>query len=212
MAVRRCEFEETGMPVVQAYEFEESFLTNGELRVKIFPQVSKEWAEFILMNRKARGRQMHDYDVVVGPVADDGVVYQLNLYMQRLITLDALVKELTFRKLSRQYFFGTERAIEKTETDMRLTKNQPQFFINSDVEQLVAYLHEDYKLPLLDAFDKVYGSRIYMKLGIQPRGSICKVLITSMIISRKSLPKLWIRRCRRSEKLLGVLRGLYHKT
>lgn len=113
MAVRRCEFEETGMPVVQAYEFEESLLTNGELRVKIFPQVSKEWAEFILMNRKARGRRMHDYDVVVGPVADDGVVYQLNLYVQRLITLDTLVKELTFRKLSRQYFFGTERAIEK---------------------------------------------------------------------------------------------------
>lgn len=47
---------------------------------------------------------------------------------------------------------------------MRLTKNQLQFIINSDVEQLVAYLHEDYKLPLLDAFDKVYGSRIYTKL------------------------------------------------
>lgn len=113
MAVRRCEFEETGTPVVQVYEFDKSLLTNGELRVKIFPQVSKEWAEFILLNRKSRGQRMHDYDVVVGPVADDGVVYQLNLYMQRLITLDTLVKELTFRKLSRQYFFGTERAIEK---------------------------------------------------------------------------------------------------
>lgn len=113
MAVRRCEFEETGTPVVQVYEFDKSLLINGELQVKIFPQVSKEWAEFILMNRKSRGRRMHDYDVVVGPVADDGVVYQLNLYMQRLITLDALVKELTFRKLNRQYFFGTERAIEK---------------------------------------------------------------------------------------------------
>ena len=39
--------------------------------------------------------------------------FQLNLYMQRLITLDALVKELTFRKLNRQYFFGTEHAIKK---------------------------------------------------------------------------------------------------
>lgn len=81
MAVRRCEFEETGTPVVQVYEFDKSLLINGELQVKIFPQVSKEWAEFILMNRKSRGRRMHDYDVVVGPVADDGVVYQLNLYM-----------------------------------------------------------------------------------------------------------------------------------
>jgi len=47
---------------------------------------------------------------------------------------------------------------------MRLTKNQLQFIINSDVEQLVAYLQADYQLPLLDAFDKVYGSRIYTKL------------------------------------------------
>lgn len=47
---------------------------------------------------------------------------------------------------------------------MKLTKNQQQFIINNDVEQLVAYLQEDYQLPLLDAFDKVYSSRIYTKL------------------------------------------------
>lgn len=113
MAVRRCELEESGTPVVQVYEFDRSLLTNGELRVKRFENADREWAEFILMNRKARGKRMHDYDIVVGPVADDGVVFQLNLYMQRLITLDTLVKELTYRKLNRQYLFGTERAIDK---------------------------------------------------------------------------------------------------
>lgn len=41
---------------------------------------------------------------------------------------------------------------------MKLTKNQLQFIINCDVEQLVAYLQEDYQLPLVDAFDKVYNS------------------------------------------------------
>lgn len=47
---------------------------------------------------------------------------------------------------------------------MGLTKNQLQFIINSDVEQLVAYLQEDYRLSLLEAFDKVYSSRTYGKL------------------------------------------------
>ena len=61
----------------------------------------------------ARGRRIHEYDIVVGPVADDGVVYQLNLYMQRLITLDTLVKELTFKRLNNQYYFGTEKSISK---------------------------------------------------------------------------------------------------
>lgn len=53
----------------------------------------------------------------------------------------------------------------KIEKDMRLTNKQLQFIINSDVEQLVAYLQEDYRLPLLEAFDKVYSSRTYMKLA-----------------------------------------------
>jgi len=47
---------------------------------------------------------------------------------------------------------------------MKLTKNQLQFVINCNVEQVVAYLQEDYDLSLIDAFDKVYNSRIYQKL------------------------------------------------
>lgn len=113
MAVRRCEFEETGNPIVQEYEFDEHMIDSQEVKVKIFDGVSQEWAEFILMNRMAHGDRKHDYDIVVGPVADDGVVFQLNLYMQRLITMETLIKELTFTHLNNQYFFGTERAIQQ---------------------------------------------------------------------------------------------------
>lgn len=113
MAVRRCEFEETGTPIVQEYEFDERLIRGQEFKCKVFNGVSQEWAEFILMNRMAHGVRKHDYDIVVGPVADDGVVFQLNLYMQRLITMDTLVKELTFSHLNNQYFFGTERAIQQ---------------------------------------------------------------------------------------------------
>ena len=56
---------------------------------------------------------MHEYDIVVGPVADDGVVFQLNLYMQHLISIEMLVKELTYKQLNNQYFFGTEKALIK---------------------------------------------------------------------------------------------------
>lgn len=113
MSVRRCEFEGIGTPVVQTYEFDESILNTTELNIKIFEGVSAEWAEFILLNRKARGQKMHEYDIVVGPVADDGVVFQLNLYMQHLISIEMLVKELTYKQLNNQYFFGTEKALIK---------------------------------------------------------------------------------------------------
>ena len=110
-AIRRCEFEGWGTPVVQEYQFDVNLLKSQELNVKQFDGVCREWAEFILQNRMARGRRMHEYDIVVGPIADDGVVYQLNLYMQRLISLETLVRELTYRRLNNQYFFGSEKSI-----------------------------------------------------------------------------------------------------
>lgn len=49
--------------------------------------------------------------MVVGPVADDGVAFQQERYLNGGMNLEQLVKELTCKKLNRQYFFGTEKAI-----------------------------------------------------------------------------------------------------
>ena len=111
MAIRRAKFEDKGSPVVQEYEFDESLLTSDELRVKIFDGISNDWAQFIVANRNAKGKRIHNYDVVVGPIADDGVVFQINLFMMHFITIEELVKRLEFKKLNSQYFFGTELAI-----------------------------------------------------------------------------------------------------
>jgi hypothetical protein len=113
MAVRRCDFEQCGAPVIQKYEFDERLLSSNELNVKRFEKVSKEWAEFIFKNRNSRGKFRHNYDIVYGPIADDGVVYQLTLFEQHIISIDQLVEGLTFRKLNNQYYFGTELAISK---------------------------------------------------------------------------------------------------
>lgn len=47
---------------------------------------------------------------------------------------------------------------------MTINKRQLQFIINSDVEELVALLQEDYDMSLTEAFDRVYNSRLYSKL------------------------------------------------
>lgn len=111
MAVRRTRIAGEGKPTVTTYSFDERLLENSSLQVKLFDTPSREWALFILANRK--GWMQPVYDIVIGPIADDGVVFQLERYMHRLITLDTLVEELTYRKLNRQYFFGTELSISK---------------------------------------------------------------------------------------------------
>ena len=73
---------------------------------------TEEWALFVMSNRNSSQTGFtHPYDIVVGPVANDGVAFQMERYEEGLIDLPTLVRELTFRKLNRQYYFGTERAI-----------------------------------------------------------------------------------------------------
>lgn len=114
MAVRRVRITGSGSPIVSKYRFIETLLDNVELKVKIFDKPCEEWALFIMANRGAEGTGFrHDYDIVVGPIADDGVAFQLERYARRMISMETLVEELTYRKLNRQYFFGTELSISK---------------------------------------------------------------------------------------------------
>ncbi len=114
MAKRKANQYLDAKPVVTTFLFDDTVLKSDELNVKIFQEVSEEWAMFILQNRKAsRTGFKHDYDIVVGPIADDGVVQQLDLYEMGIITLPQLVEALRYRDLNNQYFFGTERAIAK---------------------------------------------------------------------------------------------------
>ena len=113
MAERTVDREETGEATLTIYEFDESILTtHSDLKVKIFENYSKEWAEFIMMNRRNKNLEpMHDYDIVYGPIADDKVGLQISRYQLQYIPMEELIKQLSFIRPTFQYFFGTERAI-----------------------------------------------------------------------------------------------------
>lgn len=115
MAQRRVRIMGSGSPIVTAFEFNDDILHQSNLNIKIFPdEVSAEWAEFVNNNRNSSQTGFsHPYDIVIGPVADDGVAFQLERYNEGVIDLETLAKELAYRKLNRQYFFGTELAIEQ---------------------------------------------------------------------------------------------------
>ena len=84
------------------------------MKILLFPKVSVEWAQFVLDNRDLNHTGFsHSYDIVVGPVADDTVAFQLRRYLLGGISLEKLVSELEYKGLNRQYFFRTELAISK---------------------------------------------------------------------------------------------------
>ena len=109
---RKRMIRDGGSQVVQEYEFDEGLLIDSELKCLRFDTPTAAWAEFIFKNRsRSTPAFKHDYDVVVGPIADDGVAYLLNRYQEGSFTLEELANELQYKRLNRQYFFGTIKAI-----------------------------------------------------------------------------------------------------
>lgn len=103
---------EAGSPIVLSYEISDKAWER--LRVLRFENYSEEWARFILLNRNnASNSPVHDYDVVIGPIANDRVGVQLWRYENQVIDLSTLVRNLQYMKgITIQYFFGTEKAIK----------------------------------------------------------------------------------------------------
>ena len=101
-----------GYPVIQEYEFDESLLSGAELKVLKFEKPSTEWAEFIFKNRSRDNNFTHDYDIVIGPIANDGVAYLLGRYEEGTLTIEELSDKLDYKKLNSQYFFGTNKSLK----------------------------------------------------------------------------------------------------
>jgi hypothetical protein len=101
-----------GVPTLITYELDEAALTS-DLKVKIFPEKAcVEWLLFVDANRDRKNAEpVHDYDIVIGPIANDGVVLQLTNYREGIYSPEEAARLLQDRYLDQQYYFGTERAV-----------------------------------------------------------------------------------------------------
>ncbi|WP_288735330.1 DUF3990 domain-containing protein [uncultured Parabacteroides sp.] len=113
LAKQKAEQLQTGTPSITTFEWDEKAFNASTLQIKVFEDYCEEWAEFVFMNRnRNRVHPIHSYDIVIGPIADDGVTYQLRRFQMGIIPMDKLIEELKYSKgLTIQYYFGTERAL-----------------------------------------------------------------------------------------------------
>lgn len=102
-----------GEPIVYEYELTEEALT--ELNIIRFDcnEYTMEWAQFIRNNRQNRTRQqLHNYDIVIGPIANDTVGYQIRRLEDGIISQDQFLQEIKYHHITIQYMFGTEKALK----------------------------------------------------------------------------------------------------
>ena len=101
-----------GTPTLITYELDEATLL-PDLKIKRFPETATvEWFLFVDANRDRKNiKPIHDYDMVIGPIANDGVVLQLTNYREGIYSPEQAAKLLQDKYLDQQYYFGTERAL-----------------------------------------------------------------------------------------------------
>ena len=93
--------------IISKYEYDES--REAELKVLKFDAYSEEWLDFILNCRS--GKDMTDYDLVLGGVANDKVFNTVELFFDGLIDKTEAINRLRYEKPNLQICFRTEKAL-----------------------------------------------------------------------------------------------------
>lgn len=95
--------------IVSMYEMDEQIFEN--VKVLKFDSYSEEWLDFILSCRS--GKDMSDYEVVIGGVANDKVFNTVELFFEGLIDKTEALKRLQYEKPNLQICFRTQEVIDR---------------------------------------------------------------------------------------------------
>ena len=106
----RMEQNNTSKGYINIYEYS----SKKGLNTRRFQSANEAWINFVHANRTIQGYN-HNYDIVVGPVANDNVYLSFNLYEAGIISKRELIRRLKTYKLVDQLLFHTENSLETLE-------------------------------------------------------------------------------------------------
>jgi hypothetical protein len=106
--VRRSE---SGRPLLNTYELDETNI--GSLSVLKFEKPNKEWLDFVCANR-LENLVGQDYDLIIGPIANDRTMPVLNAYMaakNKDLYAPVALNDIRADRLTDQFVFKTEKSL-----------------------------------------------------------------------------------------------------
>ena len=109
-----------GEPIVTYFDADVDKILKSDLSVRIFDKPDITWATFVMNNRSHTFTERNSkecnlenqYDLVIGPVANDDMALLFRQFEDGFITIEILTREMTYKQLTNQYSFHTERAIQ----------------------------------------------------------------------------------------------------
>ena len=76
-----------GNAIVSVYTVNDDFLKQTDLQIMRYNGATKKWLDFVVANR--RFAPIHDYDIVLGPVANDNLYATISLYENGELSAEA---------------------------------------------------------------------------------------------------------------------------
>jgi len=98
-----------GDRIVNIYEFDDNILP--KFKVLEFQEADIAWLDFVSANRNSP-QPRGDYDIIIGPVANDDVFRTLLLYFTGEINADETLNRLKIKRLFNQYVFKNDAALK----------------------------------------------------------------------------------------------------
>ena len=110
-AAKWCErFKQRGRSgVISCYRFDEKAYQN--LKIMKFDSYSEEWLDFVLTCRIEK--DITDYDIVIGGVANDKIFNTVELYFDNLIDKKEAIRRLRYEKPNLQICFRSQKALNE---------------------------------------------------------------------------------------------------
>ncbi len=94
---------------VSVYEIDDNLLLQKDLHIMEYHGATEEWLNFVVRNR--RKAPLHDYDIVLGPVANDNLYATISMYENGQLSVEAAIVQLKTHVLYNQVSFHTRKAL-----------------------------------------------------------------------------------------------------
>ena len=147
---------------ITEFEFVENEFTKTICKIKRFDAYDEEWLDFIVKNRdKNSETPTHDFDIVIGPVANDKVQTTLRLYLKKKISKEKFLKMLTFHEETHQICFCTLKSLQTIDR----IDDTPTYDVVMISEPIIEKLIADFNIDEEKATNMFFASDAYSKLS-----------------------------------------------
>ncbi|MDR2087139.1 MAG: DUF3990 domain-containing protein [Dysgonamonadaceae bacterium] len=148
-------------PVITEFDFDEIAYEDDDLKLLSFDTYDEMWLDFIILNRKNKLRkQVHNYDIIEGPVADDAVSIRIIDYLKNKVTKKDFLDELKFKKPSHQLCFCTFQSLQTLAIAVDSIADDIYHVDDLIMRQLMI----DFELSDIRAGELYFNSNVYSQL------------------------------------------------